>query len=74
MVLRSHGQREDQGPTRKALLLVSPARGLDRGGLPQDGGSPRDLTALSCAMNRTGTVASLAGPASPAQREASRAA
>lgn len=70
VVLRSHGQREDQGPTRKALLLVSPTRGLDCGGLPQDGGSPRDLTAFGSAIAHTSSEAALAGPASPAQREA----
>lgn len=50
----------------KALLLVSPARGLDRGGLPQDGGSPGDLPALGSTVAHVSTEAALAGPASPA--------
>lgn len=70
VVLRSHGRLKDQGPTCNDLLLVSPARGLDCGGLPQDGGSPRDLTAFGSAVAHTSTEAALAGPASPAQREA----
>lgn len=50
----------------KALLLVSPARGLDGGGLPQDGGSPGDLPALGSAVAHVSTEAALASPASPA--------
>lgn len=67
-----------QGPQLARQQLIPPAGRLDRGGLPQDGGAPRDRPSLDSAVACVCAESALAGPPTPTQGdatpEASRAA
>lgn len=59
-----------QGPIWQGSQLIPPAGRLDRGGLPQDGGAPRDRHSLDGAVAHFAAEASLAGPPTPTQGDA----
>ena len=71
-------EREAQGPQLARQQLIPPAGRLDCGGLPQDGGAPRDRPSLDSAVARICAESALAGTPTPTQGdatpEASRAA
>ena len=58
-----------QGPQLARQQLIPPAGRLDRGGLPQDGGAPRDRPSLDSAVACIGAESALAGPPTPTQGE-----
>lgn len=59
-----------QGPACKVQQLIPPAGRLDCGGLPQDGGAPRNGSSLDGAVAHIGAETTLAGTSTPAQGDA----
>lgn len=59
-----------QGPRLARQQLIPPAGRLDRGGLPQDGGAPRDRPSLDSAIARICAESALAGAPTPTQGDA----
>lgn len=64
------GDRTKGAPACKAQQLIPPAGRLDCGGLPQDGGAPRNVSSLDSAIAHIGAEATLASNPTPAQGDA----
>lgn len=59
-----------QGTQLAKQQLIPPAGRLDRGGLPQDGGAPRDRPSLDSAVACIGAESALAATPTPTQGDA----